>query len=283
MEEGVPSRTAYGVALRRAAHQLLDRPLVLEDPVALAIVGPRGLEAIRARAGRFQGPGGRGLRASLVARSRCAEDALARVVAEGTRQYVVLGAGLDTFACRNPHAAAGLRVFEADHPATQAWKRRLLEQAAIQIPPELTFVPVDFERQSLPDALGAAGFEPREPAFCSWLGVTMYLSREAVLHTLAFVASLAPGSGIAFDYTVPPGSLPFLERLRNHALRSRVARAGEPWRTDFEPADLHRELGALGFTRIEDLAGPELNARYFADRADGLKLGRAAHVLVAWR
>src|SRR5262249_32483033 len=138
---------------------------------------------------------GRALRLFLVARSRCAEDALAHAVAAGVRKYVILGAGLDTFAYRNPYAAQALRVFEVDSPATQAWKRDLLRRTRIAEPASLTFVPVDFETQSLAEELRAAGFREAEPAFFSWLGVTMYLTRDAIFSTLSYVASCAAGSG----------------------------------------------------------------------------------------
>src|SRR5262249_33250070 len=196
MKPDRPSATAYRVAMRRAAHQILDRPVVLEDPIALRIIGPRGAEQIRADPGRYDSSFGRALRLFLVARSRCAENALATAVAAGVRQYVVLGAGLDTFAYRNPFVAEGLRVFEVDVPATQAWKRELLARTGIAPPPSLTFVPVDFERQALPEQLRAAGFRADQPTFFSWLGVTMYLTRDAVLSTLKFLASRAPGGGI---------------------------------------------------------------------------------------
>src|SRR5262245_36371831 len=202
MHDAQPSRTAMRVAARRAAHQLLDHPRVLEDPIALPIIGPEAAAKVRSEPLPYRGRPGRSLRAFLVARSRFAEDELARAVARGTRQYVILGAGLDTFAYRNPHENAGLRVFEVDFPATQAWKRRKLTAASIAIPPSLTFAPVDFERQTLAAGLAVAGFDASGPAFFSWLGVSMYLSAEAIDSTLQFVASLPPGGGIVFDYAV---------------------------------------------------------------------------------
>src|SRR5262249_34463279 len=181
MKPDRPSATAYRVAMRRAAHQILDRPVVLDDPIALRIIGTRGAEQIRADPRRYDSSFGRALRLFLVARSRCAEDALAAAVAAGVRQYVVLGAGVDTFAYRNPYASEQLRVFEVDMPATQAWKRDLLGRTRIGEPASLTFVPVDFERQALPEQLRAAGFREDQPACFSWLGVSMYLTRDAVL------------------------------------------------------------------------------------------------------
>src|SRR5271167_272110 len=155
MQEGKFSRTAQRVAIRRAAHQLLDEPRVLDDPLALRIIGAETAAELRSNP-KEHAAFARAFRAFMVARSRFAEDELALAYARGVRQYVVLGAGLDTFAYRNPHA--GLRVFEVDHPATQAWKREQLQAAGIAIPPSLTFVPVDFERQTLADGLGQSGF-----------------------------------------------------------------------------------------------------------------------------
>jgi methyltransferase (TIGR00027 family) len=276
-----PSHTAYRVALSRAAHQLLDAPRVLDDEVALTILGASAEDAIRAAPLRYNVPFARYLRAFLVARSRVAEDALADAVHRGVRQYVVLGAGLDTFAYRNPHPPGLLKVFEVDHPATQAWKHQLLLAARIALPPALTFVAVDFESEQLQERLAGAGFRPDEPAFFSWLGVSMYLSRAAVMGTLAFVAGLPQGSGIVLDYAVPPSGLKLIRRLAVRALLKRVAAAGEPWKSFFEPRELADELRALGFVSIEDLGPEELNARFFRDRRDGLRTGSLGRVISA--
>jgi methyltransferase (TIGR00027 family) len=276
-----PSRTAYRVALSRAAHQLLDRPPVLEDPVALAIVGERGVAEIRAAPLRFEFRLARFLRAFLVARSRVAEEALVEAVRRGVRQYVVLGAGLDTFAYRNPYPASQLRVFEVDHPATQAWKRRQLAAGSIALPDSLIFVSVDFESETLPQQLTRAGFRADEPAFFSWLGVTMYLSRAAVLATLGYVAGLPRGSGIVFDYAVPPATLDLIRRVVVRAVMRRVAAAGEPWKSFFEPRELARELHSLGFRYLADLGPEQLNGRFFRERTDGLRVGGLGRVMSA--
>jgi methyltransferase (TIGR00027 family) len=277
---GGPSKTAWRVALRRAAHQILDTPLVLDDPVAMRIVGAEAAAAIQSAPWLHQLPLSRASRAFLVARSRFAEDALAIAVDRGVRQYVVLGAGLDTFAYRNPLSARGLRVFEVDYPATQEWKRRTLEEAAVDIPATLTFVPVDFECASLADCLHAAGLDPNAPAFFSWLGVTWYLTAEAISQVLAFVVSTPSGGGIAFDYGVPRDSVGLIGRLAYDAVAARVAMAGEPFRTAFDPVSLRAELERIGFRAISDLGAGELNARYFAGRTDGFAvvgaIGRVA-------
>ena len=265
MREDQPSKTAYRVALRRAAHQIWDHPRVLDDPIALKIIGR---DAAAELTGTRPPASSRYLRAFVVARSRFAEDHLAEAVAEGVRQYVVLGAGLDTFAYRNPFA--GLRVFEVDHPATQAWKRGLLAAASIAIPATLAFTPVDFEKDTLADRLAMAGFQAHEPAFFSWLGVTPYLAEETALATLRWIASGSPQNGVAFDYTVPRASLGFIHRIAFDALAARVSAAGEPFIGFFDPQKLAHELSAMGFHQLEDLGAKEINARYFAGRSDSL-------------
>lgn len=276
-----PSRTAMRVALRRAAHQLLDSPKVLDDPVAVAIVGAEAASELAATpdAG-WRGRVARAVRAFMVARSRLAEDELARAVARGASQYVILGAGLDTFAYRNPHPDGSLRVFEVDHPATQEWKRRKLQAASIPIPASVTYAPIDFERQSLDEGLALCGLDRRAPTFFSWLGVTMYLGEEAIAATMGFVGSMPRGGGLVLDYAVPRSSLGWRERMFHDALARRVSSAGEPFRTYFHPAELRDRLAQAGFRATQDLGADELNARYFGGRTDGLRvsgsLGRLA-------
>jgi methyltransferase (TIGR00027 family) len=268
-------------ALRRAAHQLLDSPRVLDDPIAVRVVGGSEASALAAEpVGGWRGRVARAVRAFLVARSRFAEDELVRAVGRGVSQYVILGAGLDTFAYRNPHGERSLRVFEVDHPATQAWKKRLLREAAIPVPPSVTYAPVDLERQTLEEGLAGCGLDRRAPTFFSWLGVSMYLSEEAIEATLGVVGASAPGGGLALDYTVPRASLGWKGRLAHDVLARRVSSVGEPLRTFFRPDELARRLERAGLRSIRDLGADELNARYFAGRADGLKvsggLGRVA-------
>jgi len=224
------------------------------------------------------------MRAFLVARSRYAEDNLRRAVESGVRQYVLLGAGLDTFAYRNPYRdrSPGLRVLEVDHPATQAWKRELLRRSGIPIPESLTFAPADFERQSLSTQLQAAGFDFDAPAFFAWLGVVPYLTLEAFRATLGFIAERPTGSGVVLDYGQPREALPLLERLAHDALAARVEKAGEPFRLFFTPESITRELSA--FRQIEDIGSAEINVRYFSGRSDKLGMkGTAGRLLCAWR
>jgi methyltransferase (TIGR00027 family) len=277
-----PSRTAWRVALRRAAHQLLDRPLVLEDPIALRILGAEPAAALKADPGRFEtGPLSSHLRAFVAARSRFAEDRLLAARRAGVGQYVVLGAGLDTFAYRDPEPSLPLRVWEVDHPATQAWKRQLLENASIATPGSLTFVPVDFEHDTLAAALSGAGFDPAAGAVFSWLGVVPYLSLTAIRTTLSYVASVAGAGGIAFDYGLSPDGLAPDRRALFDAMAARVSAAGEPWRTFFAPGDLERDLRGLGFAEVCDLGGEEINARYFARRQDRLAVGSLGRLVWA--
>jgi methyltransferase (TIGR00027 family) len=273
VEEAKPSRTAMLVAMRRAAHQLFDAPpKVLDDPIAVRIIGAEALRRLTAAPSKQHGRIATTSRAFMVARSRFAEDALARAVARGVGQYVILGAGLDTFAYRNPYAEGTLRVFEVDHPATQAWKRRKLAAGAIAVPSSVTYVPVDFERDALADRLAAGGFAAGRPAFFSWLGVTMYLTEEAFAATLSLIADWARGGGVAFDYAAPRSHLGWTERLIVAWLARRVAAAGEPFRSSFDPAALSARLARLGFTNVEDLGRDAVNARYFTGRADRLRL-----------
>ncbi|HEY6305099.1 MAG TPA: class I SAM-dependent methyltransferase [Candidatus Angelobacter sp.] len=278
MIEDRPSRTAQRVAMRRAVHQLWDFPRVLDDPVAIKIIGHHAAAEISGTRPSDSLPSVF-LRMFLVVRSRYAEDQLAAAVAHGARQYVVLGAGLDTFAYRNPFQ--GVHVFEVDHPATQAWKRQRVQDAGIALPASLTFVPADFERDTLSEALTKAGFRKQEPAFFSWLGVTPYLARETVLATLRWIISACRHNGAAFDYAVPRESLNLISRIAFDALTSRVAAAGEPFVTFFDPEELARELLGMGFAEIDDIGADEINFRYFGDRADNLRVGGPARLVRA--
>lgn len=278
MLEAVPSRTALRVALRRAAHQLVDaRPLVLEDPFAVLILGRAYGEQLGRTPRRADRPHSLALRAWVVARSRYAENVLARGVAEGVTQYVLLGAGLDTFALRNPHSS--VRVFEVDHPATQAWKRGLLASAWLALPESAVLVAVDFERQSLHEELAKAGFDSNAKTICAWLGVVPYLTPAAFRATLGFIAGCAPGSGLVLDYGQPRRVLPPREQLEQDSLAARVKLAGEPFQLFFTPEEMAAELWA--FPRQEDLGRDDLNARYFAERSDALRLLGTAGRLVS--
>jgi methyltransferase (TIGR00027 family) len=283
MQEAVPSRTAMRVALRRAAHQIYDTPIIFDDPFAIRILGADGQAELRRTPdpapGQKQRPFSIALRAHLVARSRYAEDQLAQAVAAGVTQYVLLGAGLDTFAFRNPYPH--LHVFEVDHPATQAWKMSLLAESGLPAPPRLQYTPVDFERETALEKLQASGFYPAQKTFFAWLGVVPYLTLDAFRATIAFVASSPTGSGLVFDYAQPRRVLPPNEQLAFDSLASRVALAGEPFQLWFTPPEAAFELEE--FRLIEDIGSIEINERYFQNRRDQLQLrGSGGRFLTAW-
>ena len=281
VRHGEPSRSALRVASLRAVHQLLDEPVVLPDPIALPLLGAKTEAALRDDPFALNDPGSRALRAALVARSRFVEDELARGVAAGIRQYVLLGAGLDTFAYRNPHSSMGLKVFEVDHPGTQGWKRQLLAEAGISVPSSLSFVPVDFERDGLADALQQAGFRADQPACVSWMGVTMYLTATAVLRTASTVAGFATGTSLCFDYRVPVAMLNPIERAVSEFVEHQATAIGEPWLSAFDPVQLQRRLIELGFKDAESPTPDALNTRYFARRKDGMRTGGGVRLMRA--
>jgi methyltransferase (TIGR00027 family) len=281
MIEGRRSGTAERVAMRRAAHQQWDEPVIFKDPLAWAILSDEARERIRAGIEEEnQNPWARGLRAFVAVRSRFAEEEISRAATQGVRQVVVLGAGLDTFACRNPHR--GLQVFEVDHPATQAWKRERLREGGIAVPESVRFAPVDFERDTLAHGLAAAGFREDAPAFFSWLGVVPYLTREAAFATLGFIARLPESSGVVFDYAIPRERMSERERMVFEGLAERVARAGEPFRLFLDPGQLARDLRRLGFSAIDDLNGLTIRERWFGQLSQEQRLhGRAGRLICA--
>jgi methyltransferase (TIGR00027 family) len=278
MQTGRASRTALRVAIRRAAHQVTDRPRVLDDPIAVPLIGP-GFERDVERA---MHPVARDFRLFMASRSRYTEDRLAAAVATGVAQYVVLGAGLDTFAYRNPFPS--LRVFEVDFPATQQWKHGLLAGSKIEIPRNLTYVPLDFEHKTLAEGLAEAGFDASAPAFFGWLGVVPYLTLDAFRSTIATIGKLPAGTAVSFDYVFSPDTLSLERRKIFDTLAKRVEAAGEPFRLFFAPDDLEKELRRAGFQGIEQVDSDGLNELYFKDREDGLKLSpvRIGMLATAW-
>ena len=267
MQAGQPSLTALGAATHRAVHQVLEGGRIFEDPLALKIIGRTAEDVAGEAAGHP-----RGLRLFIAARTRFAEDALA---ASGASQLVVLGAGLDTYAYRT---ALKLRIFEVDHPATQAWKRERLAAAGIAIPESLVFAPVDFERETLADGLAKAGFDRGLRTFFTWLGVTPYLTEPAIFATLSFVAGMR--AEVVFDYANPPHSITDGDsRALQEALAARVAAAGESFKTYFDTDDLHQRLNALGFDELEDLGPSQIAARYL--QRPGSTRDKGGHILRA--
>ena len=266
MKAGQASQTALRVAIRRAAHQLVDLPPVLDDPIALPLLGSgheHDLERAMHRVARD-------FRGFMAARTRYVEDQLADAVADGVTQYVILGAGLDTFAYRNPFTS--LQVFEVDFPATQAWKQAKLAEAGIALPAGLSFVPLDLECNELAEGLVEVGFDTRQAAFFSWVGMVPYLTLEAFRATLATVGGLPCGSGITFDYVDLPDTLTPPRQKVFHGLAKRLAAAGEPLQLFLSPQELEEELRSAGFDRVEQVGIERLNEIYFDSRTDGLRL-----------
>ncbi len=279
--EGKPSATAYRAAVRRAAHQLLDKPVIFDDPLALTIVGgDRGSAVARDEISRADSAGGAALRAFIAARARFAEDRIAAAVEAGVRNVVVLGAGLDTFAYRNPFADKGVLVYEVDHPATQAWKQQRLQLTRIAVPESVRYVAVDFAVERLGDKLREAGLDPSLPAFFTWLGVVPYLDDAAIAATLGVIATWRGGAEVVFDYAEPPDRVGMLQRLAFLTLAGRAAALGEPIVSYFRPDEIEKKLGALGFTVAANLAGPELG-RLYAGGASALDNAAVGHVLHA--
>jgi methyltransferase (TIGR00027 family) len=262
------SRTALRVAIRRAAHQIFDHPLVLEDPYAFRILPPEAAAELRRNPAREQQPLAIAMRSFMAVRSRFAEDEFAQAVGRGVRQYVALGAGLDTFAWRSPHRNAGVHVFEVDHPATHAWKQELMAAANLPAPPATTYVPVDFERQSLAACLSQAGFGADVPAFFSWLGVVPYLTIDAFRNTLLFFGELPSGSGVVFDYALPREAADEPGRVALDELARRVASVGEPFQLFFMPDDVAKEFQSIGWSVAADLDAMAIRTRYFPNRSD---------------
>lgn len=206
----------------------------------------------------------------MATRSRFTEDELAAAVQRGVRQYIVLGAGLDTFAYRNPFAE--LRVFEVDFPATQEGKRAMLAEAGIAVPENVTFVPLDFEHHTLAEGLAEAGVDRNQPAFFGWLGVVPYLTLEAFRSSISVIAQFPAPTAVSFDFALSPETLGPRSRMAFEMLAARVAAAGEPFRLFFTPELLESELRAVGFSQVELTGADELNHRYFSGRTDGLEL-----------
>ena len=277
MKPDEPSRTALMIARQRAAHQVLDHGSILYDPFAMKILREDENDVLQFA---NKHPSASIGRLFTTARSRIAEDALSRSVERGLQQIVILGAGLDTFALRNPHGVRQIRIYEVDHPATQAWKLERLADAQIAVPPWLILVPVDFERDDVGENLVAAGFQQNSPAFFTWLGVVPYLTQDAIDRTLDYMSSIQ-NSEVVFDYVEPPEA--FSEELRQleKARAEQLEKIGERSDSRFEPAGIASILRSHGFCAIEDINFQEIVSR-FGHAVQGLAPGHAAvHVVHA--
>lgn len=295
MRQEKRSTTAEGAASLRALHQVIDDdPKILVDPLAAKLVsGPRRLSLLPyALGGRLHRQwrqrlsvafpraslGVRRTRAEIVTRSRYTEDRLELALEKGVDQLVILAAGLDTLALRRPDLRDRLAIFEVDHPATQAWKLERLAHAGLEPPPNLTLVPLDFENNTLEEALSQSRYDPGRPAFFSWLGVTYYLTLDAIESTLRFIARQAPGSEIVFDYWNDDDLESPRDRALLAAIRAGVAMQGEPIETCLSKADLDRLLAALNLRCLEHLVPTDVHRRYLEDRHDGLVWPEFAHL-----
>jgi methyltransferase (TIGR00027 family) len=270
MQDGRASVTADGVAMLRAVHQLADNPKVFDDPLAVPILGVP-LPAPSPEEVRQEHPGWRSLRAHIVGRSRHAEEELKKAVHRGATQYVILGSGLDTFAYRNPYAEF-LRVYEVDFPSSQARKLEKLKTAGIQVPSNVSFIPVDFEHATPELQLRSAGFRPGEITCFSWLGVTCYLTDNGFSAMIDFIAGMPEESSLVFDFFVPKSYLPPGEQAVFERLAAEAAALGEPYRLFFEPHRLVKQLSEAGFRHIDCLDRSDINRRYFGGRSDDLRV-----------
>jgi methyltransferase (TIGR00027 family) len=271
MQDRQPSQMALAAAAARAAHLVVDRePLIFRDPVAADLIGAPGAEMV----GYHQRSGDHivlaGTRAQVTVRSRWAEDRLATLAAGGLDQYVLLGAGLDSFAYRS-RLVGRVRVFEVDHPATQRWKRDLLAAAGITPPDGLVFAGVDLETEPLADRLAAEGFDRQRPALVSWLGVSMYLTAEAVAATLAAVGGLAAGTELVMEYALPPELRDETGAAYAGFALAVAAERGEPWRSFFTPEQLAGLLEAGGLTVAEQTRLRDAVPAALWDRSDALR------------
>ncbi|MFC3890947.1 class I SAM-dependent methyltransferase [Lentzea rhizosphaerae] len=264
MENGGPSRTALVTAYARAYHQIADQPQIFTDPLAARLLG-HAAEELPVATDRLGGAvTERPRRLFFATRARFAEDAVAAAVTAGVRQVVILGAGLDTFAYRNPHR--DLRVFEVDHPATQAWKRERLATNGIECPETVAFVPVDFETRTLATELESAGFSRTAPAVFVWLGVVYYLTPDAAHATLAYIAGQAQPVEVVFDYL--RSATTDAELAYERARAERLASVGEPVFSHFTPEGIAEQLRALGFTGVEDHPAADLISGYLGGSAE---------------
>lgn len=284
MDAGQPSRTALATAAARAAHLLVDHdPWILEDTLALALLGDLADDLIAAHRAARTAEVLASMRVAMTTRSRYAEDRLAEAIDRGIEQCVLLGAGLDSFAYRSP-LARQLRVFEVDHPATQTWKRERLASASIPVSGEVTFVPVDFSIDSLSERLLGMGFDRSRPAFVTWLGVSQYLTEQAIATTLEEISGFASGTELVMEYLLPAELRDAAGQALADFFMPRAAASGEPWLTFATRADMSRLFAARGMVVIDDVGRrDQINASLW-ERSDGLRpheLGRIVRAVIA--
>jgi methyltransferase (TIGR00027 family) len=259
VQDQFASRTALATAYLRAAHQILDaEPRILNDPVALILLGPDAEKRIQDAVDRYMAPEAKALRAHVVLRSRYAEDRLKSSIERGVSQYIIVGAGFDTFAIRQPAWAARLRIIEVDHPATQHLKRTKISDAGIPVPGNVVFADINFEKESLEEGLIRNGVRSDEPTFFSCLGVTMYLTEPAIDSTLKCMAKYPRGSEAVITFRQQPSA----QSSASSQLADLVSEAGEPFVSYFTPENFKGKLLEAGFVKVEFLT-PALSAQYF--------------------
>lgn len=267
--------SSQAVAVWRALHQLLENPAIFNDPVALTILGDAKAD-VMSKLESYQDPLSTAMRIAIAVRSRFAEDEREKAFQAGADQYVILGAGLDTYAYRSKNQHE--RVFEVDLPSTQTMKIARLQQEIIHSTCSVAYVACDFEAGSLEKSLLAAGFDKNQKTFFSWLGVVPYLDAAAIEQTLQFIRSCARGSRLVFDYMVDPNNLSEIEKMTITILSAQLASGGEPLKSFFDSQLLAKKLADSGFTQVEDISSEYLNARYLAAREDGLRVGNVTRM-----
>ena len=282
MEEGKHSHMAEGTTYLRAVHMALDgEPKILDDPLAAKLLGP-GLDAkIAADHERLTSKELVKARALIVMRSRYVEDELASAIDRGVKQYVVLGAGLDTSPYLSGHPAEKLRTYEVDHPDTQKLKLERLTEAGIRIGENIHHVAIDFERAQIGEVLASAGFDRNQPTFFSWLGVSYYLQPESVLDVFEYVVTVAPSSQLVFDFMLADSALGDKERKAMAKITAFLEKYREPLLCRFEPQELQDTLRRIGFTETFHLSWEHAMERYFKDREDGMYLDFTTQIMSA--
>jgi len=301
MEKNKVSLTALLTAYARAYHAVHDDPKIFDDFLAyqffteeertsfgqnladsLKFFDPERAASCPSQATalawymRIQGA------PTTLSRSRYTEDSLEAAFRQGVRQYVILGAGMDTFALRRPDLVSQLKVFEIDHPLTQAFKLNRLKELGWEIPAQLHFIPVDLTKETLANALRQSPYDPRKPSFFSWLGVTIYLTRAKVFTTLRTIAGIAPaGSSIIFDYLDTDAFIPGKASKQVQLMREIVRRTGEPLKAGFDPVTLATDLADTGLLLHENLSPSDIEERYFQGRTDGYHAFKHFHFVHA--
>ena len=268
MLPGQPSQTLLRAAIRRAAHQSLDHPRIFEDPVVVGLVPEADDPTILETLDDPGAPSAKLFRVLFAVRNRFAEDRLALAATRGIRQYLMLGAGLDTFAWCQPDFARRMHIFAADLPASLAWTQQRIRKRGMALPPNLTFVPLDLETKQIADRLISYGFQAQLPTFCSALGLTQFLSPEAVGVMLGFASSLSKQSEIVFSFVLPNFELDGDDLSAAIHSDARTTALGEPWRTRLRKSELFERLTGLGFSSISHLSPDLARQRYFPNLLD---------------